>query len=739
MSKLFSLVILLLGTFVATAQQSPCPNNLIANGDLETGTPTGSHQDIGNAAGFSRIWAPGSWADYYNATSGPFSQPALPSGNYVSCWISTSSNVAFREGFQFELDITLPPNTGTYTLTFESACLNHSWGTVDVGVYGLHNPTGGDAPNPPTSSTAPTNIGLFGAANTILLGTFAEDAISCTNNKTTRTITINTNLAGYPAGGITHVFITRADGSPSGGIYAGFDNFCLTAPDSVCPGNYFTNGDAEDGTPTASHQDIDNAVGYSRIWATGSLADYYAATAGPFAPTVPMPMSGDYISCWIANYNGGGTTYREGFENQLVATILPNTGMYELTFETACLSGWGNSEIGVYGVDNPSNANPTTPTGAFTPSNMTLFPAGTTVFIDAIPITSTSCSSTKTPRTVYIDSDAPGFPAGGISHVFITHSDNTALNGALYMGFDDFCLHSYDSVVVHPTPCPNMGDYEARCIEDTNGDGIPDYEVTIVVADDAAGSITFFTSCGTISPNPLVLNGSGTYTLVVTSNGSCSPFNVSYSITDADGVACDQGEVDWELPPCKNPCPCDKFFADNVNAGFNYVEDCPNDFFTPLALVDPCDRVEWYVNGSYVGSSVGNATFSMPHINGSYTICMTVTRNDAVNQVACRETFCREINPDLICRDQVGPAFRLQVQPNPATQQAVVSWSTEDAPDDLNIDVYNAQGVRVLSITAVNGHDGRINLDLTNLAEGIYYIHATGEGYEAAPIKLIKQ
>jgi len=322
MNKLLGLVLLLFGTFAVSAQ-TQCPSNLIGNGDLETGNPTIGHQDIDNADGFRRIWEFNSWADYYDATNvgGSASLPAPATGNYVSCWIVHNSSLDFREGFQFELDFALPPNTGTYTLTFDMACLQHAWGNVEVGVYGLHNPTGGDAPNPPTSATAPNNMGLFGGANTMLLHTIAQNGNNCSNNKTNHSVVINTNAAGFPAGGMTHIFITRSDASLSGGIYAGFDNFCISVPDD-CPGNYVINGDLEDGVPNASHQNIHQAVGFDAIWAGAglSLADYYNSLFGPYNP--PSPASGDYASCWIANFNNGGTKFREGFKSELVGAML---------------------------------------------------------------------------------------------------------------------------------------------------------------------------------------------------------------------------------------------------------------------------------------------------------------------------------------------------------------------------------------------------------------------------------
>ena len=834
MNKLLGLVLLLFGTFAVSAQ-TQCPSNLIGNGDLETGTPTAFHQDIGNADGFRRIWAPGSWADYYDASSGPFSQPAPATGNYASCWIVHNNSVGFREGFQLELDFALPPNTGTYTLTFDMACLRHSWGTVEVGIYGLHNPTDGDAPNPPTSATTPNNLNLFAPGNTVLLQTIAQDASDCSNsNKTTYSVAINTNAASFPAGGMTHIFITRSDATLSGGIYAGFDNFCISVPDD-CPGNYVVNGDLETGTPTASHQDIANATGFDGIWATGSLADYYTATAGPFTP--PTPPSGNYASCWIANYNGGGTTYREGFKGTLVANILPNTGVYELTFDMACLHGWGNSEVAVYGINNPGGTPGATPTGAYTPSNTALYGATNTILAGVIPVSSGSCSNVKAQQSVFIDSDDPSFPAAGISHFFVTHSDNSSINGALYMGFDNFCLHTSDTTLfvpcpqidrqdivcipdvngdgvpdyqvtffvsddaagsigfvtscgtITPTPinlngsgsytttvvsngscpsfsltytvvdasgqicnrqdlkldlpkcppCPTLEKQNVICIPDVNGDGVPDYQITFVISDDAAGSLGFSTSCGTISPNPIALNGSGSYTATIVSNGSCPTFDFVYFFTDAGGRICNRDQLSLKLPDCPvQRCPCDEFFFDAVNAGFVYSEGCPNDLFTPTSLIDPCDRVDWTIDGIYVGSTVGNATLVTPHTNGSYIICMTVTRTDPATGRQCRHEFCREIRAMRIC-PVIGPVFKINVQPNPAQDQAVVSWATDEAPEQLSIRVFNIQGVQVLEQLTVNGYDGQTQLDLSRLADGVYYIHAGGEGYSVPPIKLIKQ
>jgi len=176
--------------------------------------------------------------------------------------------------------------------------------------------------------------------------------------------------------------------------------FDLEAQD-LCPNNVFINGTLSSGTPTNSHQDIDNATGFSRIWATGSIADFYTATAGPFTP--PTPATGNYVSCWIANHLNGGTTYCEGFQASLMYTLPPNTGTYTLTFDMACLAGWGSSEVAVYGVCNTVGVSPVTPTGAYTPTNTAFFGVNNTVLLSTIPISSTSCSNTKSSQTVILN------------------------------------------------------------------------------------------------------------------------------------------------------------------------------------------------------------------------------------------------------------------------------------------------------------------------------------------------
>ena len=289
------------------------------------------------------------------------------------------------------------------------------------------------------------------------------------------------------------------------------------------------------------------------------------------------------------------------------------------------------------------------------------------------------------------------------------------------------------------SPCPVLERVDAICIEDMDGDGTPDYQMTFWVSNDAAGALSFNSSCGTISPNPIALNGSGSYATTVIPNGNCTAFNMVYSVLDGNGNLCHREQIRVTLPKCSTEsCPCDETFFDAVNAGFTYVEDCPNDFFTPINLIDPCDIVEWSVDGVYMGSTVGNATLTLPHIDGDFDLCMSVIRTDPATGQSCQYEICERLNATMFCSNP-SPVFKLKVQPNPAQNQAVVSWATDEVPEQLAIRVFNIQGLQVLEQLTVNGYDGQTQLDISGLADGVYYIHASGAGYNVPPIKLIKQ
>lgn len=529
---------------VAPSTTPVCPNNLIVNGDLKIGNPSTSHQDVDNATGFSRIWATGSFAEIYPETYSPFQLPNPASGTYVSCWIannnSNGASSSYREGFKVALTQVIPANTGTYTLTFDMAAIG-GFGVAELGVYGIYNPSNAYSTTP-VSFNIPDNMNLFGPANTVLLDAILIPTYNAT--KSQQTVVINTGAAGYPIGGITHLMFTHSGNPQSGGRYTAFDDFCLvsTAPNS-CPNNVLPNAGLEQGNPSTADNDIDNAVGFSRIWATGNFAGFYPANYSPYGlQAFPSPATGNYAGCWIVNGGSSSSTdYRQGFKVELATPILANSGTYDLKFDMACLKSSGTGEIGIYGIYNPSNAFSVQPTGHSTPSNMNLFGTNNTVLLGTVSIG--GFSTTKTTHTISFNTNS--FPTNGVTHFFITKSDNQNIRGMKYVTFDDFCLESTGAGT--PVHCPKVAFSGLECIPDVNGDGRPDYRVNLNVIN--SGSIHFSTSCGSIMPASIT--GPGSHFVTIASDGTCFPFQLEYYILDSNEDQCLKDRFVTRLPRCR--------------------------------------------------------------------------------------------------------------------------------------------------------------------------------------------
>lgn len=318
-------------------------------------------------------------------------------------------------------------------------------------------------------------------------------------------------------------------------------NFPNCAPPSC---GYVSNGDLSHGTAASSgHQNIDHATDFDRIWQGGGTAEFYVETyAAGYTP--PAPATGNFVSCWIASHNYGHSGYREGFKSKLAAPIYNNTGSYELTFDMACLNGWGAPQLAVYGVYNPNGAPAPTTTGHFTPANIDLYGSNNTVLLGTVDI-SNNCSNTKAGQLIQFNSDASNFPTNGITHFFVTNSSDQSFSGARYMAFDNFCIEEMPL-------CPEvtMGAGAVSCIGDINGDGANDYSVSITITN--PGHTYFSSPCGTVSPTSIA--SAGNHTLTFTSgSASCSPTIISYFSTFSNnpaGVDCNSGDLSFTLPSC---------------------------------------------------------------------------------------------------------------------------------------------------------------------------------------------
>jgi type IX secretion system substrate protein len=326
-------------------------------------------------------------------------------------------------------------------------------------------------------------------------------------------------------------------------------SFNLLSAQDFCPGNLFTNGDLEIGTPTPSDQDINNALGFSSIWAAGSLADFYAFNAGPFPP--PIPATGNYAGLWISNNPSASTTYREGLFNALNSTISNSSGIYSFTFDIACLYGWGAAEVGVYGIYNPTAAYSATPTSSHTPSNENLFGPANTVLLGTVPVGG-GCGQTKTTQTITFDSGAAGFPFGGMTHVLITPSSDT-ISGGIYVGIDNFCMQLEAPA---EDTCAAVIDANIEC-------GPNGYTYTFTIQNNTGQVV-----------DGIIVNGQYDPTAVIPAGGTYGPITINIPVTSTntycfdiilfdENLACCHYEHCVDLPNC-NPCDSVSVVANSI-------------------------------------------------------------------------------------------------------------------------------------------------------------------------------
>lgn len=359
---------------------------------------------------------------------------------------------------------------------------------------------------------------------------------------------------------------------------------------SGCPNNIASNGNLSQGTAASGgDQNINAAADFSSIWSTGSFAEFFVPSYAPPGATPPSPATGNYVSCWIANFNGSGVGYREGFKSELASPIPSNSGIYDLSFDLACLNsrGWGTPEVAVYGIYNPSGAPGASPTDDFTPSNMDLYGAPNTILLGTVLINNT-CSHIKTNHTISFDASAAGFPINGITHFFVTHSDNQSISGARYMAFDNFCIQD-----ITP-PCPNILQANLECERNASYLFTGNHIFSIYVQN--PGSMSFSVPCGTISP--AVISGAGVHTFTITGAESCStPFAIEYQAADNLGNLCAVDTLQLNLPNCQPPCPeittqsisCEQNAANELTG--NYVIDLSVSNAGTMNLSVPCGTV----------------------------------------------------------------------------------------------------------------------------------------------------
>jgi len=210
---------------------------LMQNGDFETitGDPNSTiDNDIDLATFWGPLWASGSLADLFDATttsfgSSSFVAPTPANGVFAGMWIENSNNSSpsFREGMFNQLNASISPNSGNYSLTFDYAVMStNSSNPVKIGIYGVN--FGGTLPPNPTGMQTPSNLNLYGTGNSVYLGEVVVPPGS-TNSYTTVTIPFDTSTLTMPTAGFSHIMITNSHlPLPDfGKMFIAFDEYCL--------------------------------------------------------------------------------------------------------------------------------------------------------------------------------------------------------------------------------------------------------------------------------------------------------------------------------------------------------------------------------------------------------------------------------------------------------------------------------------------------------------------------------
>jgi hypothetical protein len=151
----------------------------------------------------------------------------------------------------------------------------------------------------------------------------------------------------------------------------------------------------------------------------------------------PIPATGNYATFWVSNSPENKTTYREGVLNELGSTIHANTGTYAFEFEVACLGGYGEPEMAIYAVNNPSNSYSQQPTSSHSPINTHLFGTSKTVLLGTITLDK-KCDNNKTVYDLTFNSTVLN-SISDMTHIMILASDEKE-SAKRFIGIDNFCL-----------------------------------------------------------------------------------------------------------------------------------------------------------------------------------------------------------------------------------------------------------------------------------------------------------
>lgn len=655
-----------------------CPDNIITNGDFESGDPSGTNDDINMATGWGGIWGSNGseTGEYLSTGGGPFSFPhPIPASQngYAGFWLDKSSDDNKREGIMNQLNTPILPNTGCYSLEFKIACLGGQYNSPTLEIYGVN--VGASATTAPISQIAPTNTNLF-TPPPVLLGSYLVNTDVCNNSFLTVTIDFDSGIV--PPGGFDRIFFTRQDvpmGQSSRGAFIAMDDVCLSsvpcAPVCTCPAN--------------------------QIFRLEKDNDIFQITCGQMPPQIPQlgcPISDIFIS-GIFNCESsipGQNCPPNSVDWVLIRPTLPNLtgtsgstislmmnavdvqepGLYSLTFTTLC-------------ADSPE-------------------PCVCDISWMQECIIDTCCKdphkfmqATQSATTLTFDHVL----CKGILQVAdlgecikisqINWGDGTFTNGPLNTG--NMFMHVYSTNGVYPV---SISFYEE------NIDGQKCFDNTVLVQRVTTncnqtcvctpGFKTKFNNvqvtCNATVSVPCnrtsVLSGS-----LGCSPSTCKPTSLRYKLYTASGLLITQStiasptfnitllpgwfdpagglyyielegycgtnlctcRINLKVDPCPRGCLCGNDFVTQVGLGYftNNLGNCRYGL-TPKNLC-PGDKVTWIYNSTVMATTASNVSFifNMPNVVPNQ-ICMEVTRQD-VNGNKCTAQYCQHFricNPPLL-------------------------------------------------------------------------------------------
>jgi hypothetical protein len=324
MKKVF-LSILLLSNLMVFSQS--CEGNYIANGDFEIGiADTDPHENIDDASSWSGIWSTNaSHGEFYifNSILWGASNTSPTTGNYGGFWVGNSPAYE-REGIMNELGTAIPFENEAYNLNFDLASI-YGVGAAELGIYGVYY-TGPTLPSGVTNST-PDNLDLFGPGEVVLLGTVDITGPSV-GSKQNISINFCANSEDFPAGGITHIFLTRTELVNGAKRYVGVDNFCLTQRE-LC--------NAEIHIESAEYAEIEIGCG-------GSFEVPVLCQGEIIVESDHCPVEQHMLSIW--EWNPADCSYGD-----LVYTTTPQTGSIPLNFDIWGLPGFTPVNGTIYWVE----------------------------------------------------------------------------------------------------------------------------------------------------------------------------------------------------------------------------------------------------------------------------------------------------------------------------------------------------------------------------------------------------